>query len=215
MNYGINILSIVSAVMAFVVSNIINYLLIKRPEKNEYSNYLLDRLKDEENTQSEIKLLLEKFEEGYKSESERLIKELEKKFENRAEANIIALMLKNSEEADEYFKISKSHVKISFLFSVFFCIIGICFLGYAIVSYTLSGNLDVSIISIAGGTITEVIAGTVFWVHNKSAKQLNHYYDALHENEKFLSTVTLTDKLSEQGRDEILIKIIESQLKKG
>lgn len=51
MNYGINILSIVSAVMAvltvmaFVVSNIINYLLIKRPEKNKYSNYLLDRLK--------------------------------------------------------------------------------------------------------------------------------------------------------------------------
>lgn len=197
-----------------MIGFVLGYYINKSEKSNKYNDYLSDRLKDEKDNQGKIEEILNKYENDYKNETERFAKEIKKKFENRAEANIIALMLKNSEEADEYFKISKSHVKISFLFSVFFCIIGICFLGYAIASYTLYGNLDVSIISIAGGTITEVIAGTVFWVHNKSTKQLNHYYDALHENEKFLSTVTLTDKISEQGRDEILIKIIESQLKK-
>ena len=62
------------------------------------------------------------------------------------------------------------------------------------------------------GSISELISGTVFWVHNKSALQLNHYYDALHENEKFLSAVNIADKLSPEKKEEVLIEIIHKQI---
>lgn len=73
-------------------------------------------------------------------------------------------------------------------------------------------NVSVSVISLISGSISELISGTVFWVHNKSALQLNHYYDALHENEKFLSAVNTADKLSDEKREEILMEIIYKQI---
>ena len=41
---------------------------------------------------------------------------------------------------------------------------------------------------------------------------LNHYYDALYENEKFLSAVSIADKLSAEKREEVLIEIIHKQI---
>lgn len=43
-------------------------------------------------------------------------------------------------------------------------------------------DMQFAIIGIVGETITELIAGIVLVIHNKSALQLNYYYDALHEN---------------------------------
>ena len=42
--------------------------------------------------------------------------------------------------------------------------------------------------------------------------QLNHYYRSLHENERFLSILHLTSLLSAEKRDDVYIKIIDSQL---
>ena len=43
-------------------------------------------------------------------------------------------------------------------------------------------DMQFAIIGIVGETITELIAGIVLVIHNKSALQLNYYYDALHKN---------------------------------
>lgn len=87
-------------------------------------------------------------------------------------------------------------------------------LGIAIYGIVILKNIAVSVISLVSGSISELISGTIFWVHNKSALQLNHYYDALHENEKFLSAIKIADKLSDEKREEVLIEIIHKQISK-
>lgn len=126
--------------------------------------------------------------------------------------DIIALMLKNNDEITEYFTISKSQAKSSYRFSIITCIVGILMLAIAIYGAIVINNLQLTIIGTASGAITEVISGTVLWIHNKSALQLNHYYDALHENEKFLSAINIADKLSEEKKEEIYIEIIRKQI---
>lgn len=126
--------------------------------------------------------------------------------------DIIALMLKNNDEITEYFTISKSQAKSSYRFSIITCIVGILMLGIAIYGAVVINNLQLTIIGTASGAITEVISGTVLWIHNKSALQLNYYYDALHENEKFLSAVNIADKLSEDKKEEMYIEIIRKQI---
>lgn len=126
--------------------------------------------------------------------------------------DIIALMLKNNDEITEYFRISKSHAKSSYWFSIISCAIGLVILSISVYMIFVKENLQVAVISIISGSITEIISATVFWVHNKSALQLNHYYDALHENEKFLSAVNIVDKLSDNRKDEMYIEIIRKQI---
>lgn len=127
------------------------------------------------------------------------------------EKDIIAQMYDNNNEIKEYFKISKRQAKSSFLFSVFACTVGVLMLGLAIYGAIVVNDLQIAIIGIISGAITEVISGTVLWVHNKSALQLNHYYDALHQNEKFLSAINLADKLGDEKREEMYIEIIRKQ----
>lgn len=126
--------------------------------------------------------------------------------------DIIALMLKNNDEITEYFKISKSQAKASFWFSVLSCIVGLVALIIGIYGILIKKDTSVSIISLISGSVSEIISGTVFWVHNKSALQLNRYYDALHENEKFLSAINIADKLSYEKRELMLMEIIKKQI---
>ena len=133
------------------------------------------------------------------------------KEDNTSEKDIIALMLKNNDETTEYFSISKRQAKISYYFSIIACAVGIVILAASIVAACFK-HTDVAIITVISGAITEVIAGTVLWVHNKSALQLNHYYKALHENEKFLSAITLAERVSVVRKDDIYCEIIKRQL---
>lgn len=133
------------------------------------------------------------------------------KDDNASKKDIIALMLKNNDETTEYFSISKRQAKISYCFSIIACAVGIVILIASIIAACFK-HTDVAIITVIAGAITEVIAGTVLWVHNKSALQLNHYYKALHENEKFLSAITLAERVSDSRRDDIYCEIIKRQL---
>lgn len=126
--------------------------------------------------------------------------------------NTLLLMQQNSEETTEFFSISKTQMKRSFLLSIITCGIGICLLIAAIVLALFEDSLNPSIITAIAGAITEVFAATSLWVHNKSAQQLNRYYDALHENEKFLSTINVVDKMSRDQKDAMYQEIIRHQL---
>lgn len=64
-----------------------------------------------------------------------------------------------------------------------------------------------------GGVITELIAGTALVVYRNSLSQLNHYHKALHEDERFLSSVTLLGKFSSvEAQDDMLREIIRSEI---
>ncbi len=126
--------------------------------------------------------------------------------------DIYVFMMKNQKETTEYFKISKSQAKQSHAISLIACITGVVLLSIAILILLISQRVDLAIIPALSGAITEVVSGTVLWVYNKSSSQLNHYYDALHENERFLSVVNLVNKLSQDKQDLIYTEIIRSQL---
>ena len=55
-----------------------------------------------------------------------------------------------------------------------------------------------AIIPVIGGAITEFVAATALVVYQKSISQLNHYHQALHEDQRFLSSVNLIDKFHKE-----------------
>lgn len=189
--------------------------------KNEYRKYLLKELGESDAIQrfEEKDTILETIHIDPKNKIELADKNANEIPEylllKRSQADkkdILALMLKNNDEITEYFTISKRHAKSSYYFSVITCIAGLIMLGIAIYGAVFVNNIQLTIIGTAGGAITEVISGTVLWIHNKSALQLNYYYDALHENEKFLSAINIADKLNNDKRDEMYMEIIRRQI---
>lgn len=130
--------------------------------------------------------------------------------ENSKEKDILELMLANMRELKEYYELSKSHARNAFTLAVTMCILGFILFSMAI---TVGGIGEHSswVVSI-GGVIIELIAGTSLLVYKNSLTQLNRYYNALHENERFLSMVNLVNKISQEKRDDVYIKIIENQI---
>lgn len=180
----------------------------KSEEKSKYRNFLLKEIEERENSgtieQEEIE-----DESKIKAESKEI---LEKKSEQK---DILMQMLKNNDETTDYFKISKRQAQSSFWFSIIACIIGIIMICLSLYAVFEIKDTEFAIIGIAGGTITELIAGTVLVIHNKSALQLNYYYDALHENEKILSAINLADKLENTEKTQMYIEIIKSQIRES
>lgn len=107
-------------------------------------------------------------------------------------------------------KTSKSFLCIS-CFHVCF---EICSNDYAIVlPIIFSLSFQMSLIPAVGGIITELIAGTALVVYRNSLVQLNHYHKALHEDERFLSSVNLLGKFSTvEAQNDMLREIIRSEI---
>lgn len=190
------LVTVIIFVIEFVTSIFTNR---KNEPDSEYRNYLINKLQDTQDGNIYTEYTLRSTRNADNSNIER----------NR---DIIALMLKNNDESTEYFSISKEQARASFVMSIVACSVGIVILAGSVFFAFFAKEAEASIISLIGGVVTELIAGTVFWVHNKSAIQLNRYYNALHESEKFLSTISLVDRLSPDKRDEIYIEIIRKQL---
>lgn len=170
--------------LTYYVYNYINYL-----KENEVRDYLSKEILQEVKTENNKENL-------------------------NSQRDIQALMLKNYDEAREYYKISKSQSRWSFRISSLACISGIIILGITIYFVIYLKKPDIAVIGIISGAIVELIAGTIFWLHNKSALQLNHYYDALHENEKVLLAINLTNTLSPEERENMCKEIIRTQIYK-
>ena len=206
---------IIDLVICSIVSIIVEtafILMTKRYDnqeesKDEYRKYLIEKLDDTDLEKSSP--YISKNDNSEKPYIPDITIFEERKSDKR---DIIALMLKNNDEITDYFKISKSQAKSSFWFSVISCVAGLLALMVGIYGIVVLKDISISVISLISGSISELISGTIFWVHSKSALQLNHYYDALHENEKFLSAINIADKLSDEKREEMLIEIILKQI---
>ena len=132
--------------------------------------------------------------------------------EKAAEKNrdILELMLANMSEIKQYYSISKRHAQLSFILALCFCMFGFALLAYAV--SIDKENTQPIILSLIGSTVSELFAGTALLVHKSSLSQLNHYYKSLHENQRFLSTLNLVEKLSDSKKDDAILKIIDSSL---
>lgn len=130
------------------------------------------------------------------------------------EKDVLELMLNNNKEIAEYFEISKKQEKFSYIISVGCAIVGVAMLIVSIGAVFLNERIETTIITAVSGAITELVSGIVLWIHNKSAMQLNFYYNSLHENEKFLSAIKMTDRIEDKDKKEQMYEeIIKAQIR--
>lgn len=129
--------------------------------------------------------------------------------------NVLGLMKLNLSSINEYYTWSQKQAKSAFLWATGICIAGCGLCGLGILIPVLKDNIDFkySVIPVIGGVITDVISGTIFFVYRKSLTQLNYYHKALHEDQRFLSSVNLISKFKNDDLgDEMLQKIIQSTI---
>lgn len=134
--------------------------------------------------------------------------------EKKNEIDALGRMMINLEDIKEFYTWSQKQAKASFILAVVMCIFGLALMIAAIVlPIVFRLNFQMSIIPALGGVITELIAGTALVVYRNSLSQLNHYHKALHEDERFLSSVNLLGKFSTvETQDDMLREIIRSEI---
>lgn len=134
--------------------------------------------------------------------------------EKKKEIDALGRMMINLEDIKEFYTWSQKQAKASFILAVVMCILGFALMIAAIVlPVVFRLSFQMSIIPAVGGVITELIAGTALVVYRNSLSQLNHYHKALHEDERFLSSVNLLGKFSTvEAQDDMLREIIRSEI---
>ena len=134
--------------------------------------------------------------------------------ESKVNVDALGRMLINLEDIKEFYTWSQKQAKAAFILAVSMCIFGGALIFSAVLlPVVFKLNFDIAIIPTIGGVITELIAGTALIVYKSSLKQLNHYHKALHEDERFLSSVNLIEKFSSvEIQDEMLKEIIRSEI---
>lgn len=134
--------------------------------------------------------------------------------ENKNEIDALGRIMINLEDIKEFYTWSQKQAKASFILAVVMCVLGFVLMIIAIVLPIIFRlNFQMSIIPAIGGIITDLIAGTALVVYRNSLSQLNHYHKALHEDERFLSSVNLLGKFSSlQLQDDMLQEIIKSEI---
>lgn len=127
----------------------------------------------------------------------------------------IGRMLLNLDDIKEYYTWSQKQAKSSFKFAVIMCVIGIILITLPLlISFFLKLDMYISIITVFGGVIIEFISATALVIYKNSFEQLKHYHKALHEDERFLSSVNLLDKFKSQDQYELMLReIIQSEIK--
>lgn len=227
-NYMFANLAIVFIAVIILVKESKDNIINRTPIKDSYAEYLNERIKSEtkDSEQEFMNLLKSYISEEEMQESDELIRKgaeeiaelvdkfISDKLKEEAKKDIFALMYKNNQEITEYFKISKYQSKASFYLSIVSCICGLGLVSASIVLVIKNGEAMVIGITSLSAAIVEVISGTTLWIHNKSLTQLNHYYESLHENEKFLSAIKLVDNITKEKRDEVYIEVIKKQIEK-
>ena len=133
----------------------------------------------------------------------------------KEEINTLGLMQINLRDIKEFYTWSQKQAVASFVLAVVMCIAGFLLISISIgISFNTQLNSNTTFISAAGGVITELIAGTALVVYRSSMQQLNYFHKALHEDQRFLSSVNLVDKFSSiEIQDNMLREIVRTQMK--
>ncbi|HML66915.1 MAG TPA: hypothetical protein PKA81_00840 [Clostridia bacterium] len=129
-------------------------------------------------------------------------------------ANALSIIQLNLNNMHDYFEWSLTQAKIIFGVAAGSCIVGIVLIVLSFVFAVLGKfALDQAILTAIGGVATELFAGTTLIVYRSSLKQLNFYHKSLHEDQRFLSSVDLLCRFSnDKNRDKMLQTIICSSM---
>ncbi len=130
------------------------------------------------------------------------------------EINALGLMQVNLNNIEKYYKWSQEQAKSAFSLAVWMCIVGLLVFAIAVLLPTVfRASIEVAVITAIAGGLVELFAGTALVVYKSSVEQLNYYHKALHEDERFLSSVNLIGEFSTpEKKDEVLHEIIKSEI---
>lgn len=131
---------------------------------------------------------------------------------NDENSDILGLMLHNLREIEEFYSLTKNQAKRAFYLSVGMCIAGFFLFTFASVLSLLWKENLFALLTALGGVVVEIIAGTSLTVYKRSLEQLNFYYSSLHDNERFLSLIKISEKTV--CKDDLYKKIVESELER-
>lgn len=135
---------------------------------------------------------------------------------NPADANILSMMTLNMSEIREFYIMTKFQAKRAFAWAITTFLVGFALFATSCVMAIISNSSSVSVIIPAvSGAIVELLSAGSLFIYKKTLEQLNVYYQYLHENERFLSAVQVSDNISQEKRDEVLAQIINKQMKYG
>lgn len=132
-----------------------------------------------------------------------------------SDKDALELMKLNLSNINEYYIWSQKQAKSAFNAAIATCSVGFLLVVAAVLIPIVRRdfNSTISFISFLSGAITEIIGGTIFFVYRKSLAQLNYYHKALHEDQRFLSSVNLIKKFHDENMgDEMLKEIIQSAI---
>ncbi len=137
------------------------------------------------------------------------IDQVVKNIQDQSDYDVFKLLYKNVRESTEYYIISKRQANKSFTLAIISCFLGVIIYicGFLIVAIL---DKDITLFTTISGTVVELIAGLSFWVYNKCVKQLSEYHKRLSSTEKYLTSIQMADKMSEDGREEMYRWLIQN-----
>lgn len=188
------VLTILVAFMALILSY---FSIIKR--------------RSSEDTQNEIESYSQRLKSAMVTENVDLNNDA---VEDKNEMDALGRMLINLEDIKEFYTWSQKQAKAAFYLAICMCVLGFLLMATSVVLLMVFNlSIQASLLPTIGGIVTELIAGTALIVYKNSLLQLNHYHKALHEDERFLSSVNLINKFNSiETQDEILKEIIRSEI---
>lgn len=150
-----------------------------------------------------------------KSESKHSNDDSDEQDKNNTPVDAIGRMMLNLEDIKEFYSWSQKQAKTAFALAFTMCVLGfLLMVGATVITVINKMGVQIALIPAVGGVITEIVAGTALVVYRNSLEQLNHYHQALHEDERFLSSVNLVNMFStEKEQDNMLKEIIRSEIR--
>lgn len=157
-------------------------------------------------------LMMEKEGEEIELASKKLVNLVQsfEKEENKKN-DVLSMMIDNVSELREYYIISKQQARKSFSAALFICFFGIFIYLLGIIAY-MAFDKNISVISVIGGTVVEIIAGLFFWLYREATKQLGIYHQRLGSTEKYLTVIQIIKEMPEEKQAEAYRSLMTSIL---
>lgn len=134
---------------------------------------------------------------------------------NKKQPNCIINQMRNDSFGfmANYFKMSQTHARISFVLSVLCCIVGFLLFFIALLITFSSMQIKPILICTISGAISEIISATMLWIHKKTLKQLNFYFLAINRNQQFLAIRQLITALPDDKNTSLYIDLLHEEIK--
>ena len=155
--------------------------------------------------------------EGEEELSSRLVSETDEKkvYPQEVKSNtVLTLTMRNLKKMQAYYTWSQDQTYLAFNLAVLLSIAGFALMAGAILC-SIVYNLKTEVATMAAicGAVTELIAATALYVYKSSMDQMEHYHKALHEDQRFLSSVYIAQGFtSTKSRELLLSEIVHNQL---